>query len=470
MAEIAATPSGMRWGGRFRRLSQSGQFALSGGLVMLAAMLMSGMVISGIAARATVDSTAASSALFLDSLLSPLVQGLAHKDTVDPDEIAQIDGLLKDGAFADRFAHVEIWKGDGLVAYSTTSDLIGGRFPPPAGLVSALEGEVAAQYTDLNAGEHTIREFATEYLEIYVPLREHHSGRIIAVVEIHEMTQPLKRKLLWVRVQTWLVVSGATLLIGLALFGIVSRSGRLIGEQQVALRNRLEEIERVSDQNRRLRERVQAASSRLAELNERYLRNVGAELHDGPAQLVGLAALKVEQVRRADGKREREAALEGIETVLGDALRDMRVIARGLMLPEIAELSLRETVRHAARAHEQRTATKVAVSCPDIACGIPQAVQICVYRFVQEGLNNAYRHAGGHGQAVECRLDGDVLAVRVRDAGGEPTAGSERNGGGLGLTGLRERVVSLGGTFHTSRGPRGTAMEMSIALGEGGGA
>lgn len=469
MTEIAAISPETRREGRFRGLSQSGQFALSGGLVMLAAMLMSGMVISGIASRATVDSTAASSALFLDSLLSPLVQDLAQKDTVDPGDGVLIDGLFRDGAFADRFPHVEIWKGDGLIAYSTTPGLIGGRFPPPAGLVSALEGEVSAQYTDLSAGEHTIRGFATRYLEIYVPLREHHSGRIIAVVEIHEQSLPLKRKLLRVRAQTWLVVSGATLLIGLALLGIVARSGRLIGGQQAALRNRIGEIERISDQNRRLRERVQAASSRLAELNERYLRNVGAELHDGPAQLVGLAALKVEQARRARDRRQREAALRGIETVLGDALRDMRVIASGLMLPEIAGLSLCETVRQAARTHEQRTATTVAVDCSDIARDIPQAVRICAYRFVREGLNNAYRHAGGNGQAVECRLDGDVLAIRVVDDGGAPASAPGR-AGGLGLAGLRERVVSLGGAFRVSRLPRGTAMDMSIALGAGGGA
>lgn len=437
---------------------------------MLAAMLVSGVVISGIAARATVESTAASSALFLDSLLSPLVQDLARRDTVDPAGSARIDGLLRDGAFADRFPHVEIWKGDGLIAYSTTSGLIGGRFPPPAGLVSALGGEVSAHYTDLSAREHTIRGFATEYLEIYVPLREHHSGRIIAVVEIHEQSLPLKRKLARVRAQTWLVVSAATLLIGLALFGIVSRNGRLIGAQQAALRNRIDEIERISDQNRRLRERVQTASSRLAELNERHLRNVGAELHDGPAQLVGLAALKVEQVRRARDRRGREAALGGIETVLGDALRDMRVIASGLMLPEIADLTLGETVRQAARTHEQRTATRVAVDCPDIARDIPQAARICVYRFVREGLNNAYRHAGGNGQAVECRLDGDVLAVRVLDAGGAPVSAPERGTGGLGLAGLRERVASLGGTFRVSRGPRGAVMDMSIALGAGGAA
>ena len=464
MSEIAPATLWAQFG-RFRKLNQPTQFALAGGLVMLAAMLLSGIVVSGIAARATVDSTAASTALFLDSLLSPLVQELAHDDIVRPEDVVRLDQVLKVGPFAGRFAHVEIWKGDGLVAYSTTSDLIGGRFPPPPGLVSALKGEVSARYTDLDADEHLIRNFTTKYLEIYVPLREHHSGRIIAVVEIHELTQPLERKLRWVNTQTWLVVAGATLLIGAALFAIVSHSGGLIRTQQQVLQKRLQEIERVSDLNRSLRQRVQAASGRLAELNESYLRNVGAEIHDGPAQLVGLAVLKVEQARRANGKHRREEALAGIEAVLKDSLRDMRAIARGLMLPEIADLSLCDTVRQVARAHEQRTATKVALECAETLHAVPEAVRICLYRFVQEGLNNSYRHAGGKGQVVQCSMDGDVLLACVRDAGGIPSVGW-KSSGGLGLTGLRERVESLGGTFQISHGLQGTVMEMSIPLGE----
>src|SRR5690606_34094948 len=107
-----------------------------------------------------------------------------------------------------------------------------------------------------------------------------------------------------------------------------------------------------------------------------------AEIHDGPAQLVGLAVLKVEQVRRATGKQKREEVLSAIEKVLGDALRDMRAIARGLMLPEIASLSLPDTVRQVARVHEQRTGTKVAVHCTETPHNIPEALRICLYRFV----------------------------------------------------------------------------------------
>ncbi|WP_318913866.1 sensor histidine kinase [Shinella zoogloeoides] len=468
MVDAAATSPRFHRAHGFRSLSQPIQFALSGGLIMLAAMFLAGVVISGIVTRAAVESTAASSALFLDSLLSPLVQQLARREVLGPQAIARLDEALKEGAFADRFAHVDIWRSDGLAAYSTTSDLIGGRFPPPEGAAMAFDGEVSARYTDLAAGEHVARAWTTKYLEIYVPLREHGSGRIIAVVEIHELTQPLEAKLLKLRVQTWLVVSGAALSIALALTGVVYSNSRLIGRQQVALESRLAEIERVSHQNSELRMKVQRASGRLVEMNESYLRNVGAELHDGPVQLIGLSALKIEQVRRAADKDGRAAILTAIEGLLGDALHDMRAIARGLVLPEIQALSLREIVESVVRVHERRTGTAVSLICD----GTPpsrssQAMRLCAYRFVQEGLNNAYRHAGGHGQTVECRHEGDVFVLRVSDDGAGTAGRPETSEGSLGLFGLRERVESLGGTFSVRHGRQGTVIEMATVLNGG---
>ena len=465
MGVIAFTEPKSRWTDGFRRMSQPSQFALAGGIVMLAAMTFGGIVISGIVSRATVDSTATSSALFLDSLISPLVQDLAQSNELRPEGILRLDAALKDGPIASRFVHVDIWLPDGSIAYSTTSQIIGGRFRTPEGAITAFEGDVAAHYTDLSAGEHIARGWDTSFLEIYVPLREHLSGRIIAVVEVHERTGPLDQKLLWLRMQTWMVMIAATLLIAMALLVIVWQSGRLLAEHQLALRNRLKEIERVSEQNRKLRTKVQRASSRLAEMNEAYLRNVGAELHDGPAQLVGLAALKLEQIRRAADREKREGILRSLESVLKEALQNMRTIAHGLMIPEIQGLTLCETIRFAAQAHERRTGTSVAMTCDDFGGHVSPALRICAYRFVQEGLNNAFRHAGGKGQAVECRMDGRSLLLRVRDGG---SGSAERSGGGgLGLTGLRERVESLGGTFTMNRTAAGTTIEMTVNLGQG---
>src|SRR5690606_26215922 len=142
--------------------SLSRQFALTGGLVMLVVMLFAGMLTSRIVTNAAVENSATSTALFMDSFLSPHLQALAHGDVLPDEKVAALDRLLgvsseQDDPFENRFPHLEIWKEGGLVVYSRSRELMGRRFDPPAGLVEALSGQVSAQYADLSAPEHVER-------------------------------------------------------------------------------------------------------------------------------------------------------------------------------------------------------------------------------------------------------------------------------------------------------------------------
>jgi signal transduction histidine kinase len=445
------------------------QFVVTGGAIMLLAMVVEGLFTAEIIARNTIDREAATTALFMGSILSPLGVHLAASDVLPADERSELDRLLDKDDFESRFPHLDIWKEGGLVAYSRSPELIGRRFDPPAGLIKALNGEVSARYANLEADEHAVRGFTSRYLEVYAPIREPNTGQIIAVAEIHETTGPLEQRLWWLRLKSWLARIGITALIMASLFWIVCRGNQTIMIQQRQLSERMVDIERTSQHNRTLKERVQRASSNVAELTERYLRGIGAELHDGPAQLVGLAALKVEHVRRAGTVAKREEELQVLDAVLEEAQRDIRTISKGLMLPEIEGLPLPEIVRRAARAHERRTGTAVAVRCEDISQSLSNAAKICTYRFVQEGLNNAFRHADGNGQTVTCKLEGAVLCLAVEDSGGVGPGSSVGPGSGLGLVGLRERVESLGGTFHVGKVPHGgTRIEMRLAMSGGG--
>jgi signal transduction histidine kinase len=144
-------------------------------------------------------------------------------------------------------------------------------------------------------------------------------------------------------------------------------------------------------------------------------------------------------------------------------MREIRSICRGLTLPHIEAMTLPELLRSAVAAHEQRTGTTVSLSVPDSAPEIAAAEKICVYRFVQEGLNNAYRHARGVGQSVMAEIAGGTLAVSVSDKGGGFDAAVEP-GGGLGLAGLRDRVESLGGAFEVKSSASGTRVAMRLGL------
>jgi signal transduction histidine kinase len=94
---------------------------------------------------------------------------------------------------------------------------------------------------------------------------------------------------------------------------------------------------------------------------------------------------------------------------------------------------------------------------PDLA----PAVKICIYRFIQEALNNAYRHGGGVQQAVKAISHHGNVRIEVRDRG-EGFDPNEIRPSSLGLVGLRERIDSLGGVFEVQSGPDGTTLTMSF--------
>ena len=97
---------------------------------------------------------------------------------------------------------------------------------------------------------------------------------------------------------------------------------------------------------------------------------------------------------------------------------------------------------------------------------LPLPLTICLFRFAQEGLNNAFRHAAGKGQRLKADFDGLHISVEVIDSGPgfsveERLGQSER----IGLAGLRHRIESLGGTLGVQSTPEtGTCLRLRFEI------
>jgi signal transduction histidine kinase len=86
---------------------------------------------------------------------------------------------------------------------------------------------------------------------------------------------------------------------------------------------------------------------------------------------------------------------------------------------------------------------------------LPAEIEDDALRVVQEGLTNAMKHAPGARVSVRLALSGDSLEIEVRDRGGSTTSGLAHTGAGLGLSGMRERIESLGGSLEAGPCPEG---------------
>jgi len=441
-------------------LSLARQFALADGVVMVLATAAVGWFVSGRIEEVVVRNTANATALYMESFVAPLTQELALTENLSDASRARIGALLEGTALGRRVVSFKIWREGGLLVDASNTALIGQTFPPTDNLKLAWAGEVRADFEDTgdpeDAGEDAM---GMPLLEIYSPIREVQTGRVIAVAEFYEVATQLKSDLARARLASWGTVALVMALIGACLFVIVLRGSRTIDTQLAAMTD-------LSSRNVALRLRVQGAAARFAAMNDQTLRRIGADLHDGPAQLLGFAALRLDALRDAAGAKA-APAVDEVARAVKDSIAEIRTISRGLSLPDIDRRSLPDLVQGLADAHKARTGADVAVGCHvEPGIDLPEAAKICIYRFVQEGLNNGWRHAEGRGQAVHLRLMGDDLTLTVADRGpgfiaAPPGAGAD--GTTLGLAGLADRVESLGGQF-TARNRAGGGAELTMTL------
>lgn len=448
-----------------RSLSQ--QFAVVAAAVVIAGMVTLGVWVSERIKHGIMQNSAASAALLMDSRIAPLVQELAIGGEISPENREALDRVFEDETINTRVSAIKIWRPDGVIAYSSWHDKIGHKFQPTPNLLQALGGAISAEFEgDLHGHDIHERSLDAPLLEIYAPVRERNSQRVIAIAEFYENGAAIKSELREAEAMTWLVVAGVAALMLLALSGIVARGSRTIEEQHDRLEVQVVELRMLLSRNNELSRRVQRASRDTAILNEKLLRRVGADLHDGPAQLLSLALLRLDALSPLCDVREpamvqghtaaaasaAELArldLEKIRQSLNDAMKELREISAGLALPELGRASLAEVIQMAVRAHERRSETKVEIEITTLECPVPDELKTCVYRLVQEGLNNAFRHAGGKGQRVRaCKLELELL-VEISDRGpGLPAHWEGRVPPGLGLSGMRNRIESLGGTME----------------------
>lgn len=456
--------------GRWNAFSLARQFLLAGGLVSLAALLLIGNVVTSLIETAITRNAAASAALYVDGVIAPLLPDMRRDTALSDSVVRALDETLGYGRLGERLKSFRLWRRDGTIVYSNDKSLQGRRLEPGEDLKAAFAGQIVAEFNQLEDDPESESErlSALPLLEIYNPLLQPWSGEVVAVSEFYEVAADVERSLQQARLWSWIAVAGVILCFFLALSAIVLRGSRTIDSQRQALRERVAELSDLLASNKSLQQRIRRASQRTTELNESHLRRIGADLHDGPAQLIALAALRLDSsvVAESGGSTEhRQTAIETIKSSLDEAMREIRSICNGLVLPDIEAAELPDILLRVVKAHEQRTATSVALELSGQPCRLPSSAKICIYRFVQEALNNSFRHGGGVGQSVRQGMADSIIEIEVADRGpGFDPAGVAPTS--LGLAGLRERVESLGGQFFLATSDRGTRLRMTLKLNE----
>jgi signal transduction histidine kinase len=128
-------------------------------------------------------------------------------------------------------------------------------------------------------------------------------------------------------------------------------------------------------------------------------------------------------------------------------VRNMALLLRPSMLDD---LGLVPAVEWYAREMSRRGETEVEVRAENISDELPDPLKLCIYRMVQEALNNANRHAHAKNVSVDLKQSANSISVKIEDDG---SGFDPKRTRGMGLLGMEERVKRLGGTLTIESRP-----------------
>jgi signal transduction histidine kinase len=456
----------MRW---FNRSSLSRQFLFASFPVLLAGMLVIGVWVEREVEQGIVSRLSEVQSLYVDSLVAPLLSELVAGGALDKPRHAALDALFADTPLGRKIVAFILWRPDGRIVYSNESQLIGRQFPLGRGLRTALAGTVYATVIDRGTQSHmyAAADWPERLIETYAPIHAGRHTEVVGVAEFYQNTDELDRAMREARIRTWGAVAITTLVMYLVLFGLVRRGSETILAQREELRARVDELHLLARTNAELASKVKRASARTTSSNEAFLRRVATDLHDGPAQDIGFAQMRVESMARAAGGDDRavvaRADLDAVRSALEIGMADLRAIGAGLQLPDLEGLSFREVVARAVRDYERKTGASVALDQHGDFGTVTLPIRITAYRLLQETLANGYRHAAGAGQRVAVRWENGEIDVEVADRGPGFDQGLVSSRAQGGLAGMRERVHALGGTFEISS-VRGDGTRVRVRL------
>ena len=429
-------------------------------------MLVVGSWVTSVIRAAAVQNSAVSAAHFVENFISPVGQELALGNELSEPARQALLEIFARNSLRERVVSYKIWLPEGLVVQSSNPEIIGQSFTPGEHFREALSGRVAASFEWLDSPENEAEaQLDVPLLEVYMPLREVWTDEIIGVVEFYERADQLRTDLLRAQLSSWAIVGVTFLISGVLLFGIVQAGGHKIRRQSEMLRTQLDLTRRISEQNAELQRKSITASARETAKSERMMRRLGADLHDGPAQYLSLAALRLDAALGDDP--ERQDSKEEIRQSLNRAMTEIRLLSRGLSLPDLDSQDLGTVVTRAVASHRQSSGADVDLTLElDALPRLGYAQKLCVYRFLQEAFSNAARHAPNARIRVTCRPVGPMLEVVLSDDGPgfDPAVALRlRAEGGQGLLGLVDRLESIGGTMTIGSVPgQGTTLSIRV--------
>jgi signal transduction histidine kinase len=214
-------------------------------------------------------------------------------------------------------------------------------------------------------------------------------------------------------------------------------------------------------------EALASVSHKLIEAQEKERTRIARELHDDINQQVALAAVELEGLQQSNPNLDSEARrrMKALVKRISDIGMEVQAISHRLHSSKLEILGLVSACRSFCREVAEQHKVTVDFAADGVPREVPQDVTLCLFRILQESLNNAIKHSGAQHFEVHLRAVSDEIQLTVRDCGVGFDAPAALSGHGLGLISMRERASLVKGTISiTSKPMSGTEITLRIPI------
>jgi PAS domain S-box-containing protein len=216
--------------------------------------------------------------------------------------------------------------------------------------------------------------------------------------------------------------------------------GILILAEDITRRKQMEEA--LSDMNRK-----------LIESQEQERARIGRELHDDIAQRLALLAIEIDQVQECSEKpsKVRNRARELVQRTK-EISSDIQSLSHELHSSAFELLGFEAGMRSWCREFAERQKLQIAFQSHNVP-QLPREISLCLFRILQEALQNAAKHSGAKQIEVKLVEKSGEIHLTVSDSGKGFEVKAPGQSRGLGLTSMQERVRLVNGTIEIQSKP-----------------
>jgi signal transduction histidine kinase len=250
----------------------------------------------------------------------------------------------------------------------------------------------------------------------------------------------------WERTK-WIWISGLLIIFGLSILAAYLQFSR--------------------KQLKQARDAQSQLSGLLINAQEMERRRLASELHDDFSQRLALLTLGLENASETlpDSSEATKRQLHELLNSASELGADLHTVSHRLHPSALEKLGLVPGLKALCEEFTSRQGIKIVFSSKNIPRSVPSNVALCLFRIVQESLQNLRKYSGASQGQVNLCKEGDRLFLSVSDEGHGFEMMEMRNRVGLGIRSMGERARLVGGQFeiHSQRG-KGTRIDVCVPL------